>query len=196
MLEHAKKLTESANDAFHQETDEADTQNISTQAAETGLDVVLHAKAAVHRLYATQADARRAVKQTDVSDLPGASPVLGNSTRFLRMSLLIRRRSIVNPRLPAKKSSSRAATFPTRRRRKAPAIPNPKPSRRKPSAASTCRRRTGGRFRRMCLFRVRRKKPSKPALPAFKSRCRLPEKGEMSLHLSSLPRYSAMPSTR
>ena len=27
MLEHAKKLTESANDAFHQETDEADTQN-------------------------------------------------------------------------------------------------------------------------------------------------------------------------
>ena len=26
MLEHAKKLTESVNDAFHQETDEADTQ--------------------------------------------------------------------------------------------------------------------------------------------------------------------------
>ena len=76
MLEHAKKLTESANDAFHQETDEADTQNVSTQAAETGLDVAHHAKAAVHRLYATQADARRAVKQTEASDLPGASPVL------------------------------------------------------------------------------------------------------------------------
>ena len=41
MLEHAKKLTESVNDAFHQETDEADTQNVSTQAAETGLDVAL-----------------------------------------------------------------------------------------------------------------------------------------------------------
>ena len=77
MLEHAKQLTESANDAFHQEADEADTQNISTQAAETGLDVAHHAKAAVHKLYATQADARRAVKQTEVSDLPGASPVLG-----------------------------------------------------------------------------------------------------------------------
>ena len=68
MLEHAKKLTESANDALHQETDEADTQNVSTQAAETGLDVAHHAKAAVHRLYATQADARRAVKQTEASD--------------------------------------------------------------------------------------------------------------------------------
>ena len=76
MLEHAKKLTESANDAFHQETDEADTQNVSTQAAETGLDVAHHVKAAVHKLYATQADARRAVKQTEASDLPGASPVL------------------------------------------------------------------------------------------------------------------------
>lgn len=76
MLEHAKKLTESVNDAFHQEADEADTQNVSTQAAETGLDVAHHAKAAVHRLYATQADARRAVKQTEASDLPGASPIL------------------------------------------------------------------------------------------------------------------------
>ena len=120
----------------------------------------------------------------------------GNSARFLRLSLLIRRRSTVNPRLPAKKSSSRAAMFPTRRRRKASAIPNPKPSRRKPSAASTCRRRTGSRFRRMPLFRVRRKKPSKPALPAFKSRCRLPGKDGISLRLSSLPRCFAMPSTR
>ena len=52
MLEHTKKLTESANDAFHQETDEADMQNVSTQAAETGLDVAHHAKAAVHGLCA------------------------------------------------------------------------------------------------------------------------------------------------
>ena len=51
MLEHAKKLTESADDAFfEQEADEADTQSVSTQAAETGLDVAHHAKAAVHRL--------------------------------------------------------------------------------------------------------------------------------------------------
>lgn len=77
MLEHAKKLTESADDAFfEQEADEADTQSVSTQAAETGLDAARQAKTAVHRLYATQADARRAAKQTEASDLPGASPVL------------------------------------------------------------------------------------------------------------------------
>ena len=125
-----------------------------------------------------------------------------NSARFLRLFFTIRRRpkpkrlSIMNKRLSVKRSSSRAAMFPTRRRRKASAIPNPKPSRRKPSAASTCRRRTGSRFRRICLFLVRRKRPSKPALPAFKSRCRLPGKDGISLRLSSLPRCSAMPSTR
>ena len=102
----------------------------------------------------------------------------GNSARFLRMSLLIRRRSTVNPRLPAKKSSSRAAMFPTRRRRKASAIPNPKPSRRKPSAASTCRRRTGRRFRRMCLFRVRRKGRRNRRFQRSKAGADCPEKTE------------------
>lgn len=183
MLEHAKKLTESADDAFfEQEADEADTQSVSTQAAETGLDVAHHAKAAVHRLYATQADARRAAKQTEASDLPGASPVLEEqsvvSPPVLPNSPPSKTEAPVHhePTLIGKKEQFSRSHIPDAQAQKSVSNPQSKAQQKKTIRRQYMQAASGQPLPMNVPVSRVAKKPSKPALPRFKSRCRPLEK--------------------